>query len=832
MNKTLFLYITLSLFPLLGINAEKLYLTGGNWKLQRASEVSATGEQISQAVFNDKKWIAATVPGTVLTTYLNNGLIPDPNFGDQQLLISDEYFTVDFWYRNSFVIPKTYAGKHIFLNFNGINWKADIFVNGNNAGRIEGAFIRGKFDITPYVKAGKPAYLAVLIHKNDTPGEITVQSLASADPNGGALGADNPTIHASVGWDWLPTIRGRNIGIQDEVYLSAAGAVSIENSFMKTKLNLPDTTFANLTLLVDLKNNENANINGTLKVKILPTNVTFSQNVSLSAAESKTVTVLGRIYNPRFWNPNGYGEQFLYDLELSFEKENAVTDTYKTNFGVREITTDNTNGILTLYVNGKRIFLRGGNWGLSESMLRFGEKDYDNCVRLHKETNFTMIRNWVGMTGSDYFYKACDKYGILIWDDFWLANPVDGPDPNDEVMFINNARDKVKRVRNHPSVALYCGRNEGYPPATLNAALEKLTHELDGTRIYIPHSAADGVSGFGPYGVQNPRWYFSDRSMKDQKIHSEIGMPNLPSVETMRAMLPPSKLFPVNNMWGIHDFCAAPSAMRANEYTAAINKYGTPANIENFCRKAQMVNMENHKAMFESFAANKSNGILMWMSHPAWPSTVWQTYDYFLEQTAGYYGCQKACEPLHILWDANDNQVKVANNTGTTQENIYAKAYIYNLNGTLKLSDSLLIKSISDEVKNCFLLTFPAYISPVHFIKLKLMKENEVISENFYWRATDYQNYTLLQTMENITPNVKIRGNTIEIKNPAANIALMLRLKLIDKKNERILPVFWSDNYFSLLPYETKNITFEYDTGAEISRLILEGWNVEEMEIK
>ena len=305
--------------------------------------------------------------------------------------------------------------------------------------------------------------------------------------------------------------------------------------------------------------------------------------------------------------------------------------------------------------------------------------------------------------------------------------------------------------------------------------------------------------------------------------------------------MPEEKLWPINDMWGIHDFCYAPSAMRADEYIAAVNKYGTPKNVEEFCRNAQMVNMENHKAMFESYAAHRSNGILMWMSHPAWPTTVWQTYDYFLEQTAGYCGCKKACEPLHIIWDANDNLVKVANNTGKNIEtlpvetwraaSLQATAYMYNMDGMLVWSDSLLLSSISDEVKKCFEIPYPTNISPVHFIKLKLMKGDEILSDNFYWRATDFQNYAPLQTMEKVIPTGKMQKNTIEIKNPTPHIALMIRLKFLDKNNERILPVFWSDNYFSLLPHETKIITFETESQKDF-RLMVEGWNVDEMEIK
>ena len=819
------------------------YLSGGNWKLQRAEQVNGTGDEVSQAAFDDSDWMIATVPGTVLTSYLNNGAIPDPNFGDQQLQISDAFFTADFWYRNSFVVPETYRNKHIFLNFNGINWKANVYINGNNAGRIEGAFIRGKFDITDYVTPGETAYLAVYIYKNDTPGAVTVQTSASAGPNGGALGADNPTIHASVGWDWLPTIRGRNTGIQDEVFLSSTAAVSIENIFVKTDLPLRDMSAANITLTVDVKNNTNQAVSGILSATLMPTGLApVDFPVSLVAGETKTVTVndIFVLSNPQLWWPNGYGEQFLYEMHLVFEENGKLSDVKHSAFGIREITTSTTGGLLTLYVNGKRIYLRGGNWGLSESQLRLDEEGYDARVRLHKEENFTMIRNWVGQTGSDYFYKACDKYGILVWDDFWLANPGDGPNPNDEAMFMTNAIDKIKRVRNHPSVALYCGRNEGNPPATLNTALRNAVETLDGTRIYIPHSADGTVSGFGPYSVQDPKWYFSNRNSR--KLHSEIGMPNVPSVESMRAMMPEDKLWPINEMWGIHDYCN--SAQGSNAYTTAVRRYGIPNSIEEFCLQAQMVNMENHKAMFESFAGYKANGILMWMSQSAWPSTVWQTYDYYLEQTAGYYGCKKASEPLHILWDCNSNKVKVANNTGKNFEQLSAEARMYNMDGTLQYTNAIQTDIAEDDVKDCFTIAYPNELSAVHFIKLELKQGDKVLSDNFYWRAKTYQSYSGLKSMNQVRlkaawEKVRTDGGTQHVKvtvvNPTADVALMIRLKPVkNKSGERVLPVYYSDNYFSLLPGESTIITLEFDTkqlGGEQFKLMVEGWNIEAMEV-
>lgn len=817
-----------------------LPLYGGNWKLQRASFVEAGGDRVSRENFNDSSWLIATVPGTVLTTYLNNGAIPDPNFGDQQLQISDAFFTADFWYRNTFVVPASYKGRKVWLNFNGINWKADIYFNGNKLGQINGAFTRGKFDITQYANPGKANYLAVLIHKNETPGAVTVQNLKSAGGNGGALGADNPTIHASIGWDWMPTIRGRNIGIQDDVYLSVSDKVTIIDPFITATLPLPDTASAALTLRLELKNHSSQTVSGTLKGTINPGNIGFSKAVSLTGNETKELVLTKEtiaqlsVSNPALWWPNGYGAQHMYQLSLAFDISGKESDSKNIPFGIRQITTDTSNGILTIYVNGRRIFMRGGNWGMSESMLRLDKEGYDTRVRLHKEENFTMIRNWVGMTGDEDFYDACDKYGILIWDDFWLANPSDGPNPNNPDMFMENAIDKIKHFRNHPAIALYCGRNEGNPPANLFDRLIAATTTFDGTRPYIPHSASGLVSGFGPYSVQHPKWYFEHRAGK--RLHSEMGMPNMPSAESMRAMLPADKLWPVNDMWGIHDFCN--SAQGANGFMNAVNRYGEATGLEDFCLKSQMVNMENHKAMFETFAGSRSNGMLMWMSHPAWPSTVWQTYDYFLEENAGFFGCKKACEPLHILWDCFTDAIKVSNNTNKAYRGLRAEAKIYNMDGTEQYSKSVMIDIAVDSVVNCFRLEFPDSLSSTHFLRLKLLDRNTVLSDNFYWRGNSYQDYTALAGMKKValtgtvaeTEKNGVHVLTATVKNPGPDIALMIRARLLTAPlNERVLPAYYSDNYFSLLPGESNTFTIEFDIKYLLGgtpKLMVEGWNI------
>ena len=361
-------------------------------------------------------------------------------------------------------------GEHIYLNFDGINWKCDVYVNGTKAGRIHGAFIRSKLDVTGLVKPGEKNAIAVLIYKNDHIGTVKEKTLQSPDKNGGILGADNPAYHASIGWDWIPTIRGRNIGIWNDVFISVSGPVTIEDPFVYTDLNLPDTSAAEIHIEVTLKNHDQQPVEGTLTGHY--GTIAFEEKVSLRASGSRTIVLNTSNHpelhfsNPQLWWPKGYGKPYLYDVELSFNTGVKVSDRKLFKTGVREMSFTEDNQILNIYINGRRFIARGGNWGFPESNLRYRGREYDIAVAYHADMNFTMIRNWVAQTGDDEFFEACDRHGVMVWQDFCLANPADGPDPYDSEMFIDNAEDVIKRIRNHPSIGIYVGRNEGNPPGS------------------------------------------------------------------------------------------------------------------------------------------------------------------------------------------------------------------------------------------------------------------------------------------------------------------------------------------------------------------------------
>lgn len=819
----------------------RLTLSGGGWQLQRASEVQAGGVEIASPAYKAEGWVTATVPGTVLTSYKNVGALADPNYADNQLMISESFFNSNFWYRNEFQVAPSFKRDRVFLSFDGINWKANVYLNGKQVGRLEGAFIRGKFDVTDCVKEGTNV-LAVEIIKNAHIGAIKEKNKQSTDFNGGILGADNPTFHATIGWDWIPTMRGRNIGIWNDVFLTTTGKVTVQDPYVQTQFALPDTTQARLTAEVVVKNHDSRDVSGVLQGKV--GDVTFEQPVQLKAGEERTVVFDAdrfpqlQVKNPRLWWPNGYGTPYLYDANFTFKVGEEVSDARDFKVGIRQMTFNEDGGVLNLYVNGRRFIGRGGNWGFSESNLNYRRREYETAVAYHADMNFTMLRNWVGMIGDEELYDACDKYGIMIWQDFWLANPADGPDPYYPDMFIANAEDYVKRIRSHASIGLYCGRNEGFPPETIDMALRRIVKEEHPGMHYISSSADDVVSGHGPYRMLPAKTYFTLETGND-KFHSERGMPNVLTYESFLRTYSPEGIWPQSHQWGMHDYTleGAQGATSFNEIIAT--GYGQPESAKEFADLAQWVNYDGHRSLFESRSKNRM-GLLMWMSHSCWPSMVWQTYDYYFEPTAAYFAIKKASEPLHIQWNPATDEVEVVNYHAGLRPGLKARVQVLNMDATVAWEKEATVDSREDTTEKCIKLEFPDGLSQVHFIKLVLEENGKAVSENFYHRSKVENNYQALKQL----PKVSLRAQTqydkgddgewkaeVTVENRSDAPALMVRLNIVgDKDGKQFLPIFYSDNYFALLPGETKVVRVHWkdvDTRGNAPLLKVSGYNVE-----
>lgn len=808
-------------------------LAGGAWRLQRANFVKDEGEALSKAGYQDGDWLVATVPGTVLTSYVNVGAVQDPNFGQNQLHISDSYFYSDFWYRTEFTASANTPQEKVWLNFDGINWKADVFLNGEKLGRIEGGFMRGQFEVSEKLIAGKANALAIRIEKNATPGSAHQKTYEVCSKNGGALGADNPTFHATIGWDWISTMRGRDIGIWGDVSLVVTNDVLIENPCVFSKLPLPDTSIADVTLQFDLVNQLAHPFNGAVHCRL--GDVAFDQKVKLAANERKTISLdpstvpVLRLKNPKLWWPTGYGDPFLYEAEVSVRSGSKVVDSKTFTAGIRQMTYSEDGGDLRIWVNGRRFVARGGNWGFAESMLRYRAREYDAAVRYHREMNFTMIRNWVGQVPDETFYEACDRHGVMVWQDFWLANPWDGPEPNDDDLFLKNARDLVMRIRNHPSVGLYCGRNEGFPPAPLESGLRKIISDLHPDLHYIPSSADKVVSGHGPYWANPAPFYFK---VADKQLHSEIGAPNIPPLDSVRLMMPEKALWPQGLDWGLHDFCLIGAMGGAGFRDIVEHSYGGAHSAEEWIRLAQFVNYDTYRAMFEAQSKYRM-GVLLWMSHSCWPSFVWQTYDYYFEPTAAYYGCKKGSEPLHIQWNSAMETIEVVNYSAGKMTGLQAAVEILNMDGKQVDQKTASVDSNEDSTVTCMKMSYPRGLSPVHFLRLSLKRGSDVVSSNFYLRGIRDNDFRAIRELP--TPKVQLKSSaerkgdlwelTADLQNTMESPALMVRVKAVrEKSGDRILPAIYSDNYIALMPGEGRTLTVEVrevDTRGERPTVVL-----------
>jgi hypothetical protein len=814
-----------------------LQLTGGAWKLQRVSLDSDDGERISQAGYSTSGWMIATVPGTVLTSYLNDGAIADPDFGDNQYAVSDSFFCADFWYRDEFVAPALAPGHHLWLNLDGINWKAEIYLNGQHIGRIDGGMMRGRFDVTSLIHPGAQNALAVRVIANANPG--STKDKAGRTVNGGALGRDNPTFHAAAGWDWISTIRGRDDGIWNNVSLTATGPVAVESPLVSTTLPLPDLTHADVIVEATLHNFDAQPVSGTLRVTF--GDVQAEVPVTLTASEAKTVQLTPatqpalHLTNPKLWWPVGYGDPTLYPVTIAFASNGVVSDTKSFQVGVRQFTYSEDSGVLKIWINGRRFIARGGNWGFSESMLRYRSREYETAMRYHRDLHFDMIRNWVGMTDDEAFYDAADRNGVVIWQDFWLANPWDGPNPDDNDLFLANAKDYLLRIRNHASLGLFCGRNEGFPPQPIDDGLRSLIASLEPNSHYISSSADGPVSGHGPYRVEPLRYYFDHAPVK---FHSEMGAPNVPEMETLHRTMPESAMWPQGYQWPLHDYFIRSMFPEFHFPPSEIDaEYGGATNIADWLELAQFVDYNAYRGMYEGQSKNRL-GLLIWMSHPAWPSLLWQTYDYFYDTDAGYFGAKKGAEPLHIQWNASTDAVEVVNDSAGDQTALTAHAEVLNIDGSLKWEKSATLDSKEDSTPTPIHLEYPAGLSKTHFIRLTLSQNGKIVSSNFYLRGLTENDYTGIRALPSVNVtmknHIKRQGAewiiTADLHNTSKSPALLVRVKVVrDKTGDLIVPALFDDNYIALMPGERRTLHIQIenaDTRGERPRIILKGFNL------
>jgi hypothetical protein len=910
------------------LRGDELVFNAG-WEMIEAPKLHTDGTAISQPGVDTADWYDATVPGTVLTTLVNEGVYPDPYFGLNNRLIPENLNKQDYWYRTAFTVPKSFAGRELTLQFNGINYYAEVWFNGQYLGHVTGAFIRGKFDVTKLVRTDGQNVLAVMITPPPDPGLLSEESVKFGPrDNGGALCMDGPTFECTEGWDWIPMIRDRDAGIWQDVVLRATGPVAMGDPQVITELPLPDTSRADVTIKTDLHNASDAVQQGALRGSF--EGVKFEQPVTLQPGETKNIAFTPSdfpqltVQHPRLWWPNGYGKPELYHLKLNFiYADGNDSDSTALRFGIREMSYDfevkkndgtherveftpvlmrdpskpvidnrrysmvwgpenkarhdaaiiaaggkipttpfhwgqgqettvalwpgmedspalkpaaDTNmGIyLVIRVNGQSIESIGGDWGMDDAMKNISRERLEPYIRLEHDAGLNLIRNWAGQSTSEALYDLCDQYGILVWNEFWVNTESHNYAPVDLNLSAQNAADIIKRFRNHPSIALWCSGNESVPPEPLNEAFNKMIYELDGTRYYQPNSRLVNMRNSGPWSNLPLTEYFTSLN---QGFSTELGASSIPSAEEMRTMMPAADLWPPGDDWAYHDMHSKGAGSIGSTFERITARYGAPRDLDDVCRKAQMLNYETYRALIEGFNSrlwDDCSGLVIWMSHPSWPSMIWQFYSWDYDPNASLFGVMKGSEPVHIQMNLPDCKIAVINRHAQPLVDVVANATIYDLSGHPEQTRKQTLTAAANACTDAFTLDWPA--KGAHFVRLELRDANgKLLSDNFYWHARDERQ---LQELNSLTP-VTLKGKwhirhpagkfTIEgkVTNSSQTPALEVRLTLRDAKTgQRILPVYYSDNYFSLLPGESRNFKIE-TTGSPHDVIVdTDGWNI------
>lgn len=845
---------------------EKTCLHEG-WFARKASEIGEDGNRLTGQPFEATGWMKAKVPGTVLTTLLENKLYPAPEFGLNNQLIPDIFHVgrafYTYWFACPFTMEALLPGQHAWLNFRGINYKAEIYLNGKRVNTVthEGMFLRQSYDITSYLKENGTNVLAVLVFPPDHVG----------NPNGGQGGdgqiARNCTMQYTPGWDWIQPVRDRNTGIWDEVSMAVTKDVRVQHPYVVTKVpgvRIPSASkqeSAYLETSVELENVSDQIQKGTAVATYKGKELRVQ--VSLEPGEKKLVSFPKEtIRNPKLWWPNGIGQQPLEEIHFSFIEQTTqqVSDQQSVRFGIREIQTrkNEQNGGREFYVNGQRIYITGGNYIDSDWLLRLSPERYDHEVRFHAEMNLRMIRVWGGaLLERPEFYQACDKYGILVFQDLWGSGDCNGAwedltkldsrerrweYPDNHALFLQMAEDQIKMIRNHPSLCFWCGANEWPLAKDINEALKNdILPRLDPNRLFASYSTDSvftrnylGDNGDGPYGIQEPEWFFTFRS---HPFNPEAGSVGSPEVESFRAFMPEEdlKAFPRksrtrNPNWIYHKDLG---------YGDHLERYGELQTIEDYCRYAQLVNYDQYRSFMEGWASHMWDwytGILIWKTQNPWTALRGQMYDWYLDVNASLYGTKKGCEPLHPFYNLVTKQVQLLNTTVEAVSNLTVKAEIFNREGKKLWEQSAQANAEASQVKDIFAVPVPPEVSGVYFLKLSLWNGQKTeLTRNIYWLTTTPKDYRTLHELPKSSPDIKTTftkdGNTYTGKTvftADAHISFFNRIKLFDKQTgKRILPVHYSDNYITLMPGDQQTVTFSFQSELPESQIevVVEGFN-------
>jgi exo-1,4-beta-D-glucosaminidase len=866
----LLLYIALALLLTTVAQAQTSLPLAHGWALQSSARVQAKGDAISQAGFQTADWYSSDVPATVVGALVTDRVYPDPYYAmNMRTLPGADYpigkvfsrlpmpagspFRVAWWYRTEFDVPAGLRGKTIWLHFNGINNRANVWLNGRllaNDRQVVGAYRIYEFDVTDFVRPGARNTLAL---------EVSAQT----------------ETDLGINWvDWNPTPPDKNMGLWREAFIETSGPVALRYPQVITHFEQAKLDVAHLTVNAELRNATGQIMHGVLRGSF--EQIHFQQPVTLAPHETKAVSFTParfpqlQLRNPRLWWPAGMGAQNLYELRMEFTVGSAVSDRETTQFGVREITSElDAQQRRFFRVNDRRVLIRGGGWA-GDAMQRPDPERQEDEIKYVRDMGLNAIR-LEGKLESDHLFDLADRYGILVlagWcccDQWELWDKWDAEDT--EVAALSQ-HDQIMRLRNHPSLLVWLNGSDGPPPAAVEQRYIDVLQACQWPNPYLSSAAAkptkvsgpSGVKMTGPYDWVAPSyWLLDTKNGGAHGFNTETSPgPAIPPVSSLRKFIPPEHLWPIDDVWLYH--AGGGQFKTLDIFNKAMEKRLGPArSLDDYVLKSELMAYDGERAMFEAYGRNRqqAGGVIQWVLNNAWPSLIWHLYDYCLLPAGGYFGTKKACEPVHVQYAYDDRSIVVVNSTGATLRGLRVTTIVRHLSMKryAQFEDTVDVPPDSAQVVR----TFPEFkdISPTYFVKLALSDASgQLLSDNFYWLSTrqdvpDFPKstwyytpltaYADLTALKSLTPaKLEVSAHTerrgaeetlrVRLMNPQPPLAFFVRLHLtrgVDGAD--LLPVIWQDNYVSLLPAEQRELTATYrvkDLHGASPVLNVSGWNV------
>jgi exo-1,4-beta-D-glucosaminidase len=856
-----------------------------NWKIQSSEKlVGVEDKAIAENGFDVSGWHEGVVPGTVMGALSDFKVIEDATFGVNMKNMDPTQFQKPWWYRSTFDIASDDLKKDVSLRFNGINYRADLWVNGNKITDSEmfaGSYRMFSFNINPYIKAGENT-IALKISQY----------------------ADGEYLLGFCDWNPLPT--DRSMGIFREVFLEINEGIKIRSPFVYAKVDTVSKTAADLFIQAEIVNSTNKPVEGIFSVDyevgklekkvVVPANDTLP--VRLNPDEFAQLSV----ENIELWWPNGMGNAKLYKLKTEFVVGDKIYDQVEKKYGIREISSYlNEDKNRAFEINGKFVLLKGGGWA-DDIFLRDTRKSVEAQMRYIRHMGLNSIRAEGFWGKEEHLYDLCDEYGILVmigWNCIWeweeyLGKPCHekyggAVTPVDIELLADSWKDQMLWLRNHPSIYVWMLGSDKLPHPDLERKYIALFDKYDPSRTYITSAGGAGtednnivaevplvsdISGptgmkmLGPYAWTPPHYWFTDTMLGGAYGFNTETCPgaSIAPLASLRKMMPEEALWPIDkNYWEYHTGRNQFTSLD-RDITAIDQRYGKSSSVEEFSFKAQVNNYEIMRPQFEAFIAHKpkSTGLVQWQLNSAWPKLIWQLYDTYLQPNGSFYGTKKTCTPLHAIYRYGFDDIYLANEDLSDANNLTVKIRVFDINSNEIFAHEWSGDIASNISKFIYKLPEIKNLTPVYFLDLRIYNaENKEVDNSIYWLSTkkdvlDYEaakklewafytptkafaDYTALDKLPKINLEYDYQYTTdgefgkvaLTIKNKTGTIAFFNFLDIVDPKTmQPVLPIFWDDNYVTLLPGEERTYEAKFflaDFQGQKPVVEVRGWNVEKV---